>query len=603
MTPMQSTSHTIVVPLDVVQFVIDVLNKPVPGVGYLWGKAGMGKTFLLQYLGDQHRTKGQRVIWTRGPDLYEPSLWKPDWRDEPWSFPQMRRALLKKAKAEPFVWIIDGIDRMPDAVGDVSELALDLGRLGGRVLMTGRTPPSQLWPAGSYMGTQLATFEMPPWDHRQAEHFLRQRGMTDAAMIRQAMALGNGCPQILATLADSLTLVQEAGAEDATFLTDPSRCRLFFLEQLCHPGSRRVRWRAGQASEGLDTLIAAAALVPRFTRAWMQHVVGLELTAQHWEAFVDLPILHAFYGGYYGLSVTSREVIGSAAQTLRPWMWEQWTRRSTAYTLVQVHAGELLITEAWRQLLPCIRPCLGEAPLDFTASGASVTFTPGTSAYEARCLDHQGTAQASAECLKTADVLRIRNVVWNPDWPSSLPYLIGGLVSTFHDVPRVYWELEDAESPATAWLTWLGFVRQTPTEWALSLQKRPLVKRWQDWTAPPNGPVPDNPVAAVQRILLTLREGHPSLGPEVEAFWKGLARRGTFRAWFLDALHSADLGQRSEGKALLVLYYLDQHGTHEDLAEFLHMSRATYFRNHRQALERLSAAVFLSSNNPGRREG
>ncbi|WP_169101960.1 sigma factor-like helix-turn-helix DNA-binding protein [Sulfobacillus harzensis] len=54
----------------------------------------------------------------------------------------------------------------------------------------------------------------------------------------------------------------------------------------------------------------------------------------------------------------------------------------------------------------------------------------------------------------------------------------------------------------------------------------------------------------------------------------------------------AELGARVDGKTVLVLYYLDRRGTHEELAEVLHVSRATYFRNHRQALERLAHAVF-----------
>lgn len=81
-------------------------------------------------------------------------------------------------------------------------------------------------------------------------------------------------------------------------------------------------------------------------------------------------------------------------------------------------------------------------------------------------------------------------------------------------------------------------------------------------------------------------------GPDVAAFWSSHAQFLNFRIWFLDALNSADWEEQPGGKTLLVLYYLERRGTHEELAEMLHVSRATYFRKHRQALEYLADAVF-----------
>ena len=63
-------------------------------------------------------------------------------------------------------------------------------------------------------------------------------------------------------------------------------------------------------------------------------------------------------------------------------------------------------------------------------------------------------------------------------------------------------------------------------------------------------------------------------------------------AWVQDALEEL----RAEGPALLAdlvrLYYLDHFGTHEMLAEHLDLSRRSYFRRHREALERLGKLLY-----------
>ncbi len=65
------------------------------------------------------------------------------------------------------------------------------------------------------------------------------------------------------------------------------------------------------------------------------------------------------------------------------------------------------------------------------------------------------------------------------------------------------------------------------------------------------------------------------------------------RAWLLDALDSADLGGPSmPGRDVLRHYYVHRTGSHEAVAEELGASRATYFRWHRQALDRFGESLF-----------
>ena len=70
----------------------------------------------------------------------------------------------------------------------------------------------------------------------------------------------------------------------------------------------------------------------------------------------------------------------------------------------------------------------------------------------------------------------------------------------------------------------------------------------------------------------------------------GTARE--LRAWLLDALASCGLSPTQE--AILTQYYVEGGGPHEALCDRLDVPRATYYRIHRLALQRLGEALFES---------
>lgn len=73
----------------------------------------------------------------------------------------------------------------------------------------------------------------------------------------------------------------------------------------------------------------------------------------------------------------------------------------------------------------------------------------------------------------------------------------------------------------------------------------------------------------------------------------GDRRPSAVRAWVLDALASASLGDAPpSGRVLLTLYYIERIGPHEAVAERMNLPRTTYFRCHRQAVSDLGASLF-----------
>ncbi len=574
-------------------------------VAYVWGAPGTGKTHLVQNFSDYLQENSHSVLWS---SVRYVGLSKQDWERHLSRFAEghgdlsgemLIQAMISRCQRQPFCWIVDAFDSLGSYRESIIQLAMELRRHGGYVILTGRTSPFRLWSAQSYIRSHIHVIELTNWEPEFARTILANRGVTDATIVETAIRLSQGRPQLLTAIADGLSVLQDSTvpAETLSFMTNPVDLSGYLIEQICHPGSQRMTWRAGQSSDSVDTLIAAAALVPMFNREWMTRVVGRTVVNHFWDEFVTLPFLESYRGGYYRLFVHLRPQIAAVVQKNRPWTWEQWTKKAAGYYLSRLQSGTTDWQQAWKLLSGFIRPRLGSFMFDTNQPAFSVVWsnatTPVSTRLDLHLTDSEGRIVAeSTGVVGDSGALHIIDSAWDLTEPGAMGQMVSALAATFYQYREIVWDLPSQPPDLTAMLEFLQFTRGEDTSWSLQFHDRSFKEWIAQIVAPPAAQSPSDPVGAVQRVLHAIRDNHEDYGADVEQFWHRTAAWGSFRTWFLDALHSAPLGEHVDGKTVLVLYYLDHRGTHEELAEVLHVSRATYFRNHRGALEKLAEAVF-----------
>lgn len=572
---------------------------------YIWGAAGTGKSYLMRHLRDWCLANNTSVLWTSaneaGPTeeawAARLSAFVGSPGGEPSSLDAATRALEDHCHGRHFTWIIDDIDTLNTTRNAIMQTAIRIIRHGGRVILAGRTSPLQLWPGQTYVRSFIDAIELPDLASMDAEAILKSRGLSDPTVIQQAIAVAHGRPQILSAIADGLAVLNETAVPSAqwAFMANPVDLSGYLIEQICHPGSRRLMWRAGNPQDGLDTLVAAASLTPMFNREWLLRVAGRALVSELWETFTALPLLHTYRGGYYGIFPRLRQQVVHTVKKVRPWMWEHWMRAATTYYMSQLRAGSIPKEHAWSLLAPYIRPHLGETPLSDGEGLVAIRHEPIAAAQPGAVSVSWGDGSPGASVAfeePTPGHLRLYDMTRDPEDPSLGPLLVATVGRDFYRYQTITWDGLANQPAFQDLLDLLHFEGAAPCR-ILDFTTRDYLTWLQELIAPPSAPLPDNPVAVVQSVLHALREGTDDFGPGINDYWTHISRNtAPFRTWFLDALNSADLGERIDGKTVLVLYYLDRRGTHEKLSELLHVSRATYFRNHRAALERLAETVF-----------
>ncbi len=578
-----------------------------PSCQYLWGSAGTGKTFLMRHVFHQlSKRAAESVFWTSaGNQAQSSSAWIQHvsrlmgLSTEPiTSIDNLTDLLIARCSLDPFMWIIDDFDQMKSNRDWAAATALELSARGASVILAGRTSPLQLWPTHSYMRGQIQIIEIDDLDHGAAEALLASRGLTDPLVVNRAIEISHGRPQLLSAIADGLSLLEETAvpADQWAFMTNPVDTAGYLIEQICHPGSRRLIWRAGHPTDRIDTMIAAASLTPMFNRDWLARVVGRTLVNELWEEFVALPFLHPYRGGYYGVFPRLREEIAQTVLKVRPWMWENWTRSAVSHYLARVQAGSTPREHAWELLSRFVRPHLGESIFSVDVGSLVLNQQLPSRSEEGfvHLTDRIGVDVASTRLMApTTECLVVDTTRWDANNPEALVYLVSNIANRFHLYNEVEWVTSGTSPALDSLLATLKFSPVNECRWNLTLGPSEYLKWLENLVAAPEGTRPRDPVALVQSVLLGLKDGMDEFSPEVMEYWNSVSTDASnFRTWFLDALNSADLGDQIDGKTVLVLYYLDRRGTHEELAEILHVSRATYFRNHRAALERLAQAVF-----------
>lgn len=578
-----------------------------PSCQYLWGPAGTGKTFLMRHVFHQlSQGDDEAVFWTSGDSQGQsPSTWIQHVNRlmglsiEPISsMDQLSDLLMVRCSLGPFMWVIDDFDQLKINRDWVVATALELSTRGASVILVGRSSPLQLWPTQSYTRGQIHMIEIGDLDQSAAHALLMSSGVTDPLIVNRAIEISHGRPQLLSAISDGLSLLEETAvpAGQWAFMANPVDTAGYLIEQICHPGSRRLMWRAGHPTDRIDTMIAVASLAPMFNRDWLARVAGRTLVNELWDEFVALPFLHPYRGGYYGVFPHLREEIAQTVQKVRPWMWEHWTRSAAAHYLGRIQAGSTPREHAWNLLSRFVRPHLGEAIFNVDVGRLVLHHQAPSDSQDGfvHLADRTGMDVASARLTAaTTGRLMVDTARWDANNPATLLQLVSSVANQFHLYNEVEWATNGTEPALDSLLAILKFDQISENRWRLTLGPSEYLKWLEHMVAAPMGQRPTDPVGLVQSVLLSLKDGMDEYNPEAMEYWNSVCTdASSFRTWFLDALNSADLGDQIDGKTVLVLYYLDRRGTHEKLAEILHVSRATYFRNHRVALERLAQAVF-----------
>lgn len=581
------------------------INNPKRQLTYVWGPSGIGKTFFLQQFADSWRVNGHAIVWSSfRQDAPTDLQW---WQQLALQFDldpfiatldTLKEAMIGRCRAERFVWVVDDCDSPQINRGWVVQVALGFTASGGYTILTGRTPPFQLW-SGSNKQKHLQSLELSEWNADVVQCLLSLRGIRGPSVLQHAIRLTHGRPKLVSAVVDGMLWLQEnqVPAAYGNFMADEMDLSGFLLEQICHPGSQRLMWNAGRSGDLVDTMIAASAVVPIFNRDWLIQMVGRSVVTEAWDRFIALPIVNSYLGGYYGLFSELRQEIMVIVHKIRPWRWEHWVRQAAAYYLRQIATGRVAKPHAWGALFELIRTDLGSPVFGPDLNMTALEMKPDRSADSPndRILvyvnDLAGNMMASVvRTVKDLHTCHVTDVTVDAEYPDALIGLMGALASTFYLYDHIVWDAPQSETEMRI-LQVLQFT-QLGQKWHLDISGIHFMEWLTSMVAAPKGRRPANPVRVVQDLLQGIREGNEHYGPEATEFWTSISPDGNFRAWFLDALNSADLGEAVNGKSLLVLYYLDQRGTHEELAEMVHVSRSTYFRNHRIALERLAEAVF-----------
>jgi hypothetical protein len=332
----------------------------------------------------------------------------------------------------------------------------------------------------------------------------------------------------------------------------------------------------------------------------------------------SLPFLDAYQGGFFSMPVALRTRIRQAAQQARPWMWEQWTRKMAAYYLHDALHKQTTHTDVfWDRILPLIRTKIGN-PLfaedewldgNFRLTWGRLSELPGLTydmadplyaqAEVLTAFHRDGSAAGYAVVDRSAEaMLVIHDVVETSGEPFVGPMLFSVLMRQFPSQGKVLWAAKmQSTTRMTPILDHVGFGLPICKEDMAPVRMLDLeTLGYHAWLAhilrAPQARAPEKPVPVIQEALQVLSQESQLEEKALAAYWQQVGGQGGVQAWFLDALTSADLGAAIGGKTLLALYYLDKQGTHEELAERLHLSRATYFRNHRTALDRMAQALF-----------
>jgi hypothetical protein len=590
------------------QRLADAAESPAAGTlaVYISGPAGIGKSALLRAFARWAEDRGIPTVLAGSEGFSEAS---PSGALLPWQGP-VRADATRRAPLTCLL-LIDDYDRMRAEESRIREELL--GRIGGGVgvVLAGRTPARRLWadaPDWLATVTEMPLAALPP---PEAEEFMRRLEVADPALCSIVAGMAAGQPRLLVR---SAAAAAESDWLRGAALREPRLAQLFLLERLLHPGSRRRAWRAA----GSDELIAAASLLPHFDRGCLIAALGRSTVERGWSSLLDLA--GGVAAGRPAFPEALRERLQLAVRAQRPWAEGHWRQRFRDHLCRRAESPGPADDpeEDWRAFLAaaCDRPWHAALhPLGEREEGWIVQRAPaGPGRYDwtwtiatadgrmhgealSRTCREGGSSPGGAAVGTVAVEFRTLRGGAAPDAIGVLVRAAAGVLGAcrraiFFGPGLADWAAAAATLPA------LGFRPEgSPAGgWVLDMEPCGHAAWLRRISLPPADGLPDDPAAAAREALTAI--GQPTRLEETAAMTCYRARHdggGTareLRAWLLDALASCGLSPTQE--AILTQYYVEGGGPHEALCDRLDVPRATYYRIHRLALQRLGEALFES---------
>ncbi len=619
------------------------LSAQSPVAVYIHGPRDVGKSALLRAF---LRQSGRPLVALRGAEaaqgaqvilqLLSQRLAALGVAAEP-ALGSVRAGLQQAAHGEAgFILAVDGYDELGAAERWLREEILYHLGAGCLLILCGRSSPAQLWPVERVWRAFVRPLPLEELPGGEADEFLERQGVSQRSLRSAALETVGGSPRHLLAAADSL---------QAGFPCNPSDVSGRVLEQVLHPGSRRTQWRAG--GSGGDELVAAAAVLPFVRRELLRIAVGAMALEEGWELLMR--ITHPDQEGY-AIGGRLRESLERYVLEVRPWQARRWREAVllAAIARLRAHRSSPLSAQDWREICALSQRAPWFSSLHPPAEAGQgwtmqrgdlqeheVASLPGASAADiALCETLLERSRASVATLRDRQgelvawlllvpvPARGEPLALHARWgalpqgkglsghvqglilaaageretaPGGIAVLVRETVTDWLSARRVFAETGSLRGPRNEdLLQALGFQALAP-QWRWSAfevqgHAHQLMRRL---TAPRRVPAPPERDRAVKEALLRLYDGDLA-GTSLQRYLQerdGVAADAG--AYLRDALRSADLGRPAgSGRELLRLYYVERLGGHEAVAERLHLSRATYFRLHKQAIARLAAALF-----------
>lgn len=632
-----------------------------PAVVYLHGPAGVGKSALLKAFCRTAVAGGATALLVDGGtvgsfpgavlrELHRRLPPAAELQGSPPTPETIAGAINDWGGRTGFVLCIDHYDELVTSDAWLRKEILYRFGPGVCTVLADRRPPDEAWPGERAWRAVLRLIHLDPFTTEQADGYLEQCGVPERAR-PEALRLAGNSPALLGVVADGVAQLAVRSPWPAAQVVqhdaahDQSRSSAL-LEQIVHPGSRRLTWRAGLGASDVDKLLAAASVLKAFDREVLAAMIGTQPVESGWSAFTRLRVVFS-HDGRHVLHDSMRETTARIVHSQRPWAARQWERRALDHLLDRlgnygVASGQgFAWNEATRLALranggfgqtACVP---GVAMHHGAESAADVGEVPSRLRAAARncppalrlLRDAGGRIIAGALLLNALTAwtdptgqlpdpaaidrwvgergrraLVVCGLYAAPGVPGAWAALLSALCLEFGAVERVVAVAADSE--AQSLLRALHFHEEpalglSPSVLALDLGVAGGAVGWLRQVA--RGPVeqlvaPARRRDAARDALLALNAEDRLPLTEAARHYAaihGQASLGSVRTWILDALATADLGHLPvPGRDLLTRYYVQRAGSHEAIAEQLNLTRATYFRWHRLTLDRFAESLF-----------
>lgn len=599
----------------IIQPIINALGAE-PTITYIAGSRGSGKTLLAKSLLAQAHTQGIHTLYSNGMEI-DPHqnallihlLQSLALHPSDIYLDTVIEAIRNIASDRGFVWVVDNYDAWYDLDRWLRTVFVPRLPPQTSLVLTGSNLVRRLWVGDVEWQRRVRLITLQDLKPDVVRRVIAESGVREPAMIETVTHLANGKPKLLSILLDSLQLLDQSSVFAQETRTWPDLAS-FLIEQILHPGSRRLTWRGGLGSLSVDTLLAAASILPWVDRRIMQIMVGRSTVEDHWNEFIQLPIVSERPGGFYSLSPTLRHYVASSAMQTRPWTWTHWRIKARKHLLQNARYEGDSAARTWAQLSYLVREWVWQGALhpfaDLPEPWDFIWETLGDGLDTRRVMACAPDGAIVGALSLTEDPLAASGsptlVVsgYQVTDTTALPALLRELASEFHRYGAIYWTADVGSGDIAAYMTnaltalQFQFVKEPRERWVLDLGSG-----YADWLAKVSlcsriVPSMADSLAVVKDALSHVQDLHALETCEIAQWAEVLIDTRSprlIRTWLLDALLSADLGEWPSGQILLTLYYVDQAGPHEALAERLNLSRATYFRSHQRALRKFAQAL------------